>query len=333
MLGRKRDESTRQHGASSLARRRAPDKSEPPGRDQPTFGLVTALPVEYTAIRTLLTDTADMYVAPDLARYTVGSLPSVQGQPDHTVALTLLGATGTDAAADGCANMIRSYPSIRAMVMVGIAAGIPQVNRPDQHVRLGDIVVAEGLVDYDHVSVGPEGTELRQGFPLPSPMLMRCANILRTDELREERPWEQWLTPALNGYSRPSERKDVVYDSAGYELRHPRRDRSGHRRGAPKVHYGLIGSADRSLRDVVTRDQIAMRHRLLAIEMEGTAIGISSSLNGREWFVVRGISDYGDSMRNNTWRGYASLVAAAYTRSLLATCMPLSPISIGEAAN
>ena len=152
MLGRRRDDTVRQHGASSLARRRAPEHAR---GDQPTFGLITALPVEYTAMSGLLEDPVDRYVSPDPAQYTLGGLPSVPGQPNHTVALTLLGSTATNAAADGCANMIRSYPSIKVVIMVGIAAGIPQVSRPDQHVRLGDVVVAEGLVEYRTVQGVP----------------------------------------------------------------------------------------------------------------------------------------------------------------------------------
>jgi nucleoside phosphorylase len=57
--------------------------------------------------------------------------------------------------------------------------------------------------------------------------------------------------------------------------------------------------------------------------MEGAGIGRSSFLNSKEWFVVRGISDYGDGHRDDAWRRYASLTAAAYARSLLAKCLPL----------
>jgi nucleoside phosphorylase len=293
------------------------------GSDRPTIGLVTAIPEEFTAMRSLVEDPADYYVSGDPARYTLGMLPSRDAEPLHNVVLTMLGATATDAAADGCAHMIRSFPAIKVLIMIGIAAGIPNVNRPERHVRLGDIVVAtDGIIDYDHVSVGPDGVQLRHGFPMPSARLTRCVNILKSYELGGWRPWEQWLDttsrPGLVGYARPNERKDVVRDSSGYPLDHPRRNRSGHRRGFPKVHYGLIGSADRSLSDVATRDQLAAQHRLLAVEMEGAAIGASSSLNGREWFMVRGISDYGDSQRDDTWRKYASLVAAAYVP------MPLS---------
>jgi nucleoside phosphorylase len=298
------------------------------GSDRPAIGLITAIPEEFTAMRGLLEDPADEYVTGDPARYTLGVLPSREAEPLHNVVLTMLGATATDAAADGCAHMIRSFPSIRVVIMIGIAAGIPNVSRPEHHVRLGDIVVAtDGILDYDHVSVGPNGTQQRQGFPTPSARLARCVNILKSDELGGRRPWEQWLDtrsrPGLAGYARPNDRKDVVRDSLGHPLDHPRRDRSGHRKGFPKVHYGLIGSADRAISDVATRDQLAAQHGLLAVEMEGAAIGASSSLNGREWFVVRGISDYGDSQRDGTWRKYASLVAGAYVRALLANCLPM----------
>jgi nucleoside phosphorylase len=296
-------------------------------RWEPTVGLITAIPEEFIAMRYLLENGAERYVSGDSTRYVVGTLPGLQGRP-HTVALTMQGAPGADGAADGCANLLRSFSSISAVIMVGTAVGVPNVTRPEQHVRLGDIVVATGgVVDYDDVHVGADGAELRPGFPLPSQRLVRCATILRSEERRGLRPWEQWLDvisrPALSGYTRPNERTDVVYSSSGHLLDHPRRDQSGHRRGLPKVHYGLIGTVDRSPRDVAARIQAAAPHRLLAIEMEGSTIGVSSALNGREWLVVRGVSDYGDSQRMTMWRRYASLAAAAYVRSLLATCVPL----------
>jgi nucleoside phosphorylase len=96
----------------------------------------------------------------------------------------------------------------------------------------------------------------------------------------------------------------------------------------PKVHHGSIGSADISVRDATTRDELAARHGFLAVEMEGAGIGRSSFLNGKEWFVVRGISDYGDGYRDDAWRRYGSLTAAAYVRSLLAKCLPLKHAAV-----
>lgn len=298
------------------------------GDDRPTIGLVSAIPEEFVAMRALIDGGAERNIPGDPAFYVSGSVPSRDVGRSHRVALTLLGATATNGAANGCANMIRSFPSIRVVVMVGIAAGVPNPYRRKRHVRLGDIVVAtEGVVDYDHVRAGTDGVEPRRSFPLPSPRLVRCADLLKADELRGVRPWEQWLdrdgSLELAGYGRPPDHTDILHDSAGFRLEHPRRNVSGHRRGFPKVHYGTIGSADRSLRDAAMRDELAARYGFLAIEMEGAGIGSSSFLNGPEWFVVRGISDYGDSDRDETWCRHASLVAAAYVRSLLAKCMPI----------
>jgi len=298
--------------------------------NSPTVGFVTALPEEFVAMRALLDDVTEHDIANDPALYTLGTLPSRDAERSHPVALTLLGATATNGAANGSANMKRSFPSIATLIMLGIAAGIPNVYRPERHVRLGDIVVAtQGVIDYDHVRVLDGSVELRRPLSLPSMQLTRCADMLRTDELSDRRPWEQFLSVSrprgLTGYGRPAEQTDIVHTGDGHRLDHPRRDRSGHRKGWPKVHYGMIGSADRAVWDATTRDQLAARHDFLAVEMEGAGVGTSSFLNEVEWFVVLRRTCARFSRSDGTWRKYASLAAATYVRSLLAKCLPLDP--------
>jgi nucleoside phosphorylase len=295
---------------------------------RPTIGLVTAIPEEFAAMRALLDNHTELDVPLDPAAYVLGSLPSKEDGRNHQTALTLLGETATDAAAAGCTHLLRSFPSVVVVVMVGIAAGIPNPGRPERHVRLGDVVVAtQGIIDYGHIRSVANGEQPRRQFPQPSARLVRCADLLKADELAGLRPWEQWLghnRPApLERYGRPQQ--DILRDAHGRQLQHPRRNLSGHPRGGlmPKVHYGAIGSADISIRDAATRDELAARHGFLALEMEGAGIGRSSFLSGSEWFVVRGVSDYGDGHRDDAWRRYASLTAAAYVRSLLAKCLPL----------
>lgn len=78
------------------------------------------------------------------------------------------------------------------------------------------------------------------------------------------------------------------------------------------VHYGLIGSGNKVIKDAVLRDKLAREQGVLCFEMEATGI-----MNRMPCLVVRGICDYCDSHKNKDWQGYAAMTAAAYTKELL----------------
>jgi nucleoside phosphorylase len=302
------------------------------GAAEPTVGLVTALPEEFYAMRALLEDPTHTRVQGDRADYVRGTLPSLGARLPHTVILTMTTDAGTHAAASACGSLVASFPTVNTVVMSGIAAGVPDPRCPDRHVRLGDIVVAaHGVVDYRHVVQDVHGDQLRQPFPRPSALLSRADRLLQVEEYAGNRPWEKSLNlPGRNDlldFRRPAGETDVVRDQLDPDrpIPHPARRLSGHRRGAPKVHRGRIGSADVSMRSAEERDVLATRYGLLAFEMEGAGIGNGSFLNGLDWFMVRGISDYGDGYASLQWRRYASLAAAAYVRSLLEATPPTAP--------
>jgi nucleoside phosphorylase/bifunctional DNase/RNase len=295
----------------------------------PTLGIVTALHQEFAAMRSFLGGSRRVNVTGDRADYFSGTLPSSEQGHPHQVVLTILGEPGNDAAANACANLLRSFPNVRCVLMVGIAAGVPSPGRPERHVRLGDIVVARwGIVEYDSVRDDDAGPVPRRSFPPPSPLLERRAKLLEADENIGIWRLDELLTAkahVLPGYERPAEATDVLYASDGSTDRipHPPITLTGHRPGRPKVHCGLIASGDRSLRSASKRDSIAASQGVLAIEMEGKGIGNSGFYQGVEWFTIRGISDYGDSHVTPLWRKYASLVAAAYATVLLGQTPPL----------
>lgn len=290
---------------------------------EPAFGIVTALPEEFAAMRSFIGDRRPGNVAGDRADYVVGTVPSANPGGVHTVVLTLLGETGSAAAASASANLLRSYRTVRCLLMAGIAAGVPDSARPERHVRLGDIVVARGVAPYDNIRENDDGPVPRWTVPPPSPLLQRRARLLQAGEMTGERPWEDMLGAQIllfPRFARPPESADVLYASDGSDRRicHPDMALSGHRPGQPKVHSGLIASGDRSLRSASKRDELAARYGVLALEMEGKGVGTAGFYEGVEWFTVRGISDYGDRHVTQAWRGYASMAAAAYVCALLA---------------
>lgn len=136
-----------------------------PSRPAPAFGIVTALPEEFTALASFLGSPRRGSVGGDRASYVLGTMPGPDRGRAHSVVLTMLGDTGNDAAVSGCTNLLRSYPSVGCLLMAGIAAGIPDPGRPGRHVRLGDIVVARGIAEYDRVREYDDGPVSRRTFP------------------------------------------------------------------------------------------------------------------------------------------------------------------------
>jgi len=298
----------------------------------PVVALVTAMPEEYQAMAALLDDAREYHAENDSARYLLGTVPSGRHDQPHQVVLTMLGGTANNDAAAAVAHLVRSFPAVSQVVMVGVAAAVPAPQAPERHVRLGDIVVSTwGIVEFDHVVDRPEGVTLRQAFPRPSYLLSRSAKALEADDLGEIRPWEadlDRLVEALPTFARPAPDTDVMYtsdDPDADRVAHPDPARSGHRPGRPKVHCGRIGSANRSLRNAAVRDALAARYDMRAVEMEGSGIGWAAYAADRSWLVVRGVSDYADSRVAKSWRRYASAVAAAYTRALLGRCVQIDP--------
>jgi nucleoside phosphorylase len=292
-----------------------------------TIGIIAALSIEGAAMRTLMARPQTVRMRDDPNEYRLGHLDSAErGRPHHVVLVTLAGDDTRNAAAT-CTDMLRSFPHIRAVIMMGIAGGVPDPREPQRHVRLGDVVVAiDGIVDYGHVRQGPEGAQQRRPVGGISMDLKRVAQRIQQDQiLGKTLDWPRLLTPPeeypMAVFARPPDARDQLHRGRRL-IQHPDRSLSGHPEGLPKVHFGPVGSADVLLRSAETRDQLAAQHRVLAFEMETAGVAAGVANRGVNWFVVRGITDYCDEYKNDVWHQYGSLVAAGGVRGLLAQCPP-----------
>jgi nucleoside phosphorylase len=77
------------------------------------------------------------------------------------------------------------------------------------------------------------------------------------------------------------------------------------------VHRGLIASGELVIKDAGLRDRLAEELGILCFEMEA-----AGALADFPCMVIRGVSDYCDSHKNDAWHGYAAAAAAAYARQL-----------------
>jgi nucleoside phosphorylase len=296
------------------------------GEARPAFGLLTALPNEFAAVKASIENSRIVNIPGRGAgrRYTLGTVPAAGGGQHKVVAA--LGDMGTNIASARAALLLQHFKSVRYVVMVGIAGGVPWPEKAAEHVRLGDIVVSgqNGVVQYDFVKE-TVGKIVQRNPPRPvASALLEIVRSLQADELEGSRPLYGHLDRILLrlGIARPNSRLDVLASEVDprQKIRHPRD--AERVPGRPRVFVGAIASANRLLKNPKRRDELRNRFGVKAVEMEGAGIADATWNHEAGYLVVRGVCDYCDSKKGDVWQNYAAAVAAAYVRTLL-EAMPI----------
>ncbi|AKB36458.1 hypothetical protein MSSAC_1868 [Methanosarcina siciliae C2J] len=293
-----------------------------PERMKPTIGIITALPKEYAAVNILLENKNNKYKIPGYGagrRYCLGEISSEEGKK-HNLVLSTAGM-GNNIAATRASLLLEHFPNVKSIIMVGIAGGVPNPDKIDDHIRLGDIVVSNenGVIQYDLIKQEIQDITHRNPPRPPSASLLEAVKYLEAEEILGNRPWEKYIDQALSIIKtiRPSEDKDVLYcsDSQGEIIKHPEDPKRIE--GQPRVFTGPIASANILQKDPKARDKLRDKFGVKAIEMEASGIADATWNHEVGYLVVRGICDYCDSSKNDEWQQYAAVVAAAYTRALI----------------
>ncbi|KAL2869756.1 uncharacterized protein BJX67DRAFT_320949 [Aspergillus lucknowensis] len=308
----------------------------PPRRhDDYNAAWICALPLELAAACAMLDECHDPLPlerdSRDNNTYFLGRIGT------HNVAIVCLpyGVTGTVSAARVVNQMLATFRHIKFGLMIGIGGGAPS-ERHD--IRLGDVVVGKptgllgGVVQYDFGKTVQKGRFERTGMlNKPSEILLTAMSNLQARHFMEGHHIDSTIQRMLNTYppmrsqyTRPGMESDRLYQ-ADYE--HPdgeqtcsacdmeklmRRQPRPSDTAQPYVHYGLIASGDQVVRHGGMRDQLRKELDVLCFEME--AAGLMDSF---PCLVIRGISDYADSHKNDCWQGYAAAAAAAYAKELM----------------
>ncbi|KAK3297983.1 ankyrin repeat-containing domain protein [Chaetomium fimeti] len=246
----------------------------------------------------------------------------------HNVVMTSLpGKYGTTNAAIVATNLKRSFPNIRATLMVGIGGGSPT----QANLYLGDVVVGTRVMQYDMGKMVAGGVfQETADAKTPARLLDSAVSALRSKHgsNRSSSRMTSLLRTRLPNVLRP-DHPDRLFQ-ASYE--HPLgaatctncdleklQPRAARLSDQPSIHYGVIASGNRVMKDGKARDGIAQRLSALCFEME--AAGMMDNL---QCLPIRGICDYSDSHKNKEWQGYSAATAAAYARELLEGLPPSS---------
>ena len=312
--------------------RTVPDNSNSKAH-QPRFAICTALSKELAACRLILDDPAPVNPASadDGNQYWCGTLPSRADGLPHQVLLTSLAKMGNNVSSAAVTNLVRSFPSVEYILMVGIAGGVPDPRSTASHVRLGDVVVSneKGVLQYDNVKRTSDHIEIRDNSPKPGAALIAAAKALESDFDLGRHPWEAHLNKAECSYNfqRPAPETDVLHDARDQanQIPHPKDPWRDRHPTSPRIHLAAIGSANTLLKNAALRDRLRDEHGVRAIEMEGSGTADAAWSARRDYLVIRGICDYCDTHKNDDWQRYAALVAAAYARALIENLPYYSP--------
>jgi len=167
----------------------------------------------------------------------------------------------------------------RFVLMVGIAGGIKG------SVEKGDVLVAQQLIYYSQGKQSPMGVQIRpQAIPV-DPFLLQIAQTINVDE------WRRWI-----GLNQPA--------------------KSGQKNCDPEIHFGPLAVGENVVADDVSIGiLIGLHPKMLGVEMESFGVGraIVYSSNRPKFLVVRGVSDYADSEKDDSWHEYACHAVAAFT--------------------
>lgn len=321
----------------------APSKVSPYSNDEYTVGWISALSSERRAAELMLDFTHGQPQTLHPNDRNVYRLGEING---HKIAIAVLpkGNYGTIKAAVVASDMQMSFTNLRFGLMVGIGGGIPG---PERDIRLGDVVVSKpegttgGVVHDGRGKQEVEGFRRTGHLNKPPEVLLRAMesldgcgtfklDTLYTRTILEHSPFKQAMTnrpeKKRSAFTHPgSTHHDVLFEptyihqgdnkigcaSLGCDL-----DRQVKRKARsyedPEIHFGIIASGDKVIKDALSREKL--RDELGALCAETEAAGLMDNF---PCIVIRGICDYCDSHKNDHWQQYAALTAAAYARELL----------------
>ena len=286
-----------------------------------TIGVITALPYEFAAARDVLQCKVELTSSGRGANrnFSLNRIPAKDGA-HHVVALMMLADMGNNSAALGAQAMVYRCPNIKYIIMTGIAGAVPDPDKPDQDVGLGDVVVSDrvGVIQYDYSKVTDGVVEYRNPPRPPSPELLEAVRRLKAEESTGHRCWDTTIEQSIARLQKHGENWERPM------------------RGRPRVFVGPIGSANTLLKDQRTRDLIRDRFSVKAIEMEGAGIADAAWTLEVGYLVVRGTSDFCDKNKQDHWQRYAAIIAACFTRAVIeripspsSSAFPVPGVTVG----
>ena len=264
------------------------------------IGILTVIPPELEWTRRALGIPLDSRRKARGGRvYYFREVPALFAPKPYRIALTCIGEAGTAECAAAATSLIHEYrPKI--VILVGIAAGIK-----DQ-VRIGSVVFSERVWGYEKQAVLTG--RRRRTVSIPRPDAPPLTFMIQQDVTNYI---------SIAGMEQRIDRRFV--DLGGKYPEASTADDGGHRRrakhiaDAPSVHFVTVASGNKLLRNprVLRRLQSTGHGRIKVGEMEASGLATACHQENVHWLVIRGVSDFGDKSKSDSFHSFAAQMAAA----------------------
>ncbi|KAL4874922.1 purine and uridine phosphorylase [Aspergillus karnatakaensis] len=315
------------------------------------IGILCALSLEAAAVRGVFNEIYEegfRKASNDTLSYTTGKIGR------HHAVLGHMAGVGKAQAAVSAQNLRSSFSALKLVLLVGICGGVPAVDpERDPDIALGDIVIGKNVVQIDLGKQYPgqfvRKTNVEDNLGRQSLEVRTFVEKLESCKARLEKATTQNLTALLQksgfGQSKyPGVHEDKLFDpnylhkhhhAQSCECAQPQgscdrardstceqlgcrskylipRDPPGPSLQQPAIFFGSIASCDTVMKSGQHRDDVAAREGIIAFEMEGA--GLWDSL---PCVIVKGVSDYADSHKNQAWQAHSAAVAAACSVAII----------------
>ncbi|KFA56527.1 hypothetical protein S40293_01031, partial [Stachybotrys chartarum IBT 40293] len=273
-------------------------------------------------------------ISGDINSYSAGIIGS------HNVILIHMDGPGKVNAATVATDCSRSFPNVELALLVGVCGVVPIAHESKEEIILGDIVLSDGIVQYDFGRRHPRGfVPTDRSIDAPGRKRKRIRGFINQ---LSSRTWRTVLEKQTNCHllqiqkelgpmaDYPGVTEDRLFDAmyehrdmgrtckdAGCQGTHIRRLRHSKGLLQPAIHFGSIASGDTVMRCGKHRDEVARPRNILGFEMEGAGIWDSMPC-----VVIKGACDYADSHKTKEWQPYAAATAAACMKACLGHWQP-----------
>ncbi|XP_041357320.1 uncharacterized protein LOC121374324 isoform X2 [Gigantopelta aegis] len=316
------------------------------GKEQPTIAVITGLYCEKLAVDAMMDD-KKTYIKfkteGESQVYTVGRIGN------YNVVSTKLsrlesGEQGEIAAENTVTRLLGTFNKVDHVFVCGVGGAVPHFSDFDKHIRLGDIVVSMpseqncGMYIYcsrvEKISDTAGYSYLTRAWDPRYDTLQKVVHKLQ-EEVKSNptgtTPWEKYIEQGqavLRGQESNFQRPKIWTDKLFYskpdgtlvQLDHPRPKglaAKAYVEGKVRVAYGAIASGRIVSKNQELKFDFSHMNGVRCFDHDYEAVIDSLEGNRNDSFlIIRGMCDYVDG-RKKEWQPYASLVSAAYMKSVI----------------